>query len=116
MKRNFIFFDFDGVIADSFSPAFEVNKMICPGITEDDYRKRLEGNINEWWEKTTDEKHTDKCRHDIDFFKEYLPKMEKSTIVFPGMKDVIVKLANLYSLIIISSTTTNPIRAAKRKI
>jgi beta-phosphoglucomutase-like phosphatase (HAD superfamily) len=42
-----VLFDFDGVIVDSFKPAFEVQKMIRPGInfSEDDYRKFFEGNV-----------------------------------------------------------------------
>ena len=48
MKTRYILFDFDGVIADSYAPAFEVQKMICPHLTEEVYRKRFEGNINDW--------------------------------------------------------------------
>lgn len=47
MKKPFILFDFDGVIADSFKLSFEIAKMICPHITEDIYQKRFEGNIND---------------------------------------------------------------------
>ncbi len=42
MGRKIVFFDFDGVLADSFDAAFTVNKMIHPLITEDIYRKRFE--------------------------------------------------------------------------
>jgi beta-phosphoglucomutase-like phosphatase (HAD superfamily) len=61
-KKKFIFFDFDGVIADSFSAAYAVNKMIFPSDTEDSYRKRFEGNINEAVS------HKDEPRANIDFF------------------------------------------------
>ena len=108
MKNKYILFDFDGVIVDSFKPAFEVNKKMCPIMTEDDYRKRFEGNINDW--KETDSKHDDRCRHDIDFFEEYIPKMKSQITVVNGMKNVIHDLSKQYSLIIISSTTTAPIQ------
>ena len=48
MKKNYVLFDFDGVIVDSFLHAFEVNKMIYPHLTEKEYRMRFEGNINDW--------------------------------------------------------------------
>jgi len=36
-----ILFDFDGVIVDSFQPAFEVSRILRPWMdfTKDDYRK-----------------------------------------------------------------------------
>ncbi|KKR07431.1 MAG: phosphoglycolate phosphatase, phosphoglycolate phosphatase [Parcubacteria group bacterium GW2011_GWC1_39_29] len=108
MKNNYILFDFDGVIADSFQPAFEVNKMMCPHLTEDQYRRRFEGNINDW--EKVDEKHTDQCRHDIKFFDEYIPKMKNQVTVVPEMAKVIGDLAKLYNLIIVSSTITSPIQ------
>ncbi|OGZ06520.1 MAG: hypothetical protein A2942_04910 [Candidatus Lloydbacteria bacterium RIFCSPLOWO2_01_FULL_50_20] len=108
MKKPFILFDFDGVIADSFLPAFEVQKMICPEVTEDAYRKRFEGNINDWEEPVN--VHTEKCRHDIDFFTEYIPRMKKGVRIVSGMKEVIVELGGNYSLVVVSSTITSPIR------
>jgi len=107
-KNNFILFDFDGVIVDSFAPAFEVQKMICPHITEDIYRKRFEGNINDWEEPIN--VHTEECRHDIDFFTEYIPRMEKDARVVPGMQEIINQLEKDYTLIVVSSTITSPIK------
>lgn len=108
MKKYFILFDFDGVIADSFRPAFDIQKMICPHITEDIYRKRFEGNINDWEEPIN--VHTEDCRHDIDFFTEYIPRMEKEVQIVPGMKKVIVELEKQYTLVVVSSTITSPIQ------
>jgi len=107
MKKPFIFFDFDGVITDSFQVAFEVNKMICPHLTENLYRKRFEGNINDW--ENPINVHTEKCRHDIDFFTEYIPKMKNGVKIIPGIKNII-ELEKNYTLIIISSTITSPIQ------
>jgi len=106
--KKFILFDFDGVIADSFRPAFEIQKKICPHITEDTYRKRFEGNINDWEEPIN--VHTKECRHDIDFFKEYIPRMKKEVQIVPGMREVIVELEKNYALIVISSTISSPIQ------
>lgn len=108
MRKKFILFDFDGVIADSFRPAFEINKMICPHLTEDIYRKRFEGNINDWEEPIN--VHTEECRHDIDFFTEYIPRMKNEVQIVPGIKEVIIGLEKTYTLIVISSTITSPIQ------
>lgn len=108
MTKKFILFDFDGVIADSFRPAFEIQKMICPHLTEDIYRKRFEGNINDWEEPIN--VHTEECRHDIDFFAEYIPRMKNEVQIVPGMKEVIIELEKTYTLIVISSTITSPIQ------
>lgn len=108
MKKKFILFDFDGVIVDSFAPAFEVQKMICPHLTEDNYRKRFEGNINDWEEPIN--VHTKECRHDIDFFTEYIPRMEKEVQIVSGMQEVINQLEKDYTLVVVSSTITSPIK------
>lgn len=107
MQKHFIFFDFDGVIADSFKTAFSVYKKICPQLTEDNYRKRFEGNINNWEDPAN--YHTEDCRHNIDFFTEYIPKMKKEVVAFPGIKEVIIELEKNYELIVVSSTITSPI-------
>jgi phosphoglycolate phosphatase len=113
MKNSFILFDFDGVIVDSFRPAFEVNKLICPYLTEDLYKERFEGNINDWIHSTT--VHTKDCRHDIDFFSEYVPRMKNEVQVVPGMLEVVAALEQISNLIIISSTTTSPIQEFLRE-
>lgn len=108
MGKNFILFDFDGVIADSFRPAFEIQKIICPHLTEDIYRRRFERNINDWEEPINI--HTEECRHDIDFFTEYIPRMKNEVQLVPGIKEVIIELEKNYTLIVISSTITSPIQ------
>lgn len=107
MKKPFILFDFDGVIADSFQAAFKVSKIICPSLTEDIYRDGFEGNINDW-EKSANI-HTEECRHG-DFFNEYIPRMKREVQIVPGIREVIIELERNHTLIIISSTITNPIR------
>src|SRR3989338_9289170 len=113
VKDNFILFDFDGVIADSFAPAFEIQKMICPALDEDSYRRRFEGNINDWEDPINT--HTAECRHDIDFFVEYIPRMRNEVQIKPGMTEVITQLGKEYTLVIISSTITSPIQEFMEK-
>jgi len=109
-KRKIILFDLDGVIADSFSIAFEINKIIDPLVsvgTEDDYRKLFDGNINDWGKNSAVAEKEVK-RIDREFFKRYIPQMKKVKM-FPGIKNVIAKLGKKYILLIISSTITSPI-------
>lgn len=106
MKRTLLF-DFDGVIVDSFAPAFEASKMICPHTTEEDYQRFFEGNIND--AVNIPVVHTEDCRRDIDFFEAYIPKMQHVPLV-GGMDEVIKTLAEAYRLVIISSTISAPIR------
>ncbi len=107
-KRKIVFFDFDGVIADSFSIAFEINKIIDPNIvSENDYRKLFNGNIAEWAVNSIPREEMDKISRD--FFEKYIPQM-KNVKIFPAMKKVIAKLGKIYTLFIISSTITSPIR------
>lgn len=112
-NKRFVLFDFDGVIADSFALCFKINKMVCPDITESDYKKRFEGNINDWDRVANG--HTKNCRHDIDFFSEYIPKMKEQVGVVNGMVRVVKELSEKYVLIIISSTITNPIKEFMEK-
>lgn len=107
MKSKFILFDFDGVIADSFDVAFDTVKTICPAITKEDYQKRFEGNIHEV--KHPESFHSNECKHDLDWFDIYVPKMKEKAKLFAGMEKLIFGLEKEYMLVIISSTITFPI-------
>ena len=108
-ERKIIFFDFDGVIADSFSIGFEINKIIDPDIvTENDYRNLFNGNIHDWAKGSSLEEKEIK-RINEEFFTRYIPQMKKVKVI-PDMKKMIVKLGKIYTLFIISSTITSPIR------
>ena len=104
--HKILFFDFDGVIVDSFDAALEVHKMIRPLTTAEIYRKRFEGNINESF---NDEDTAEIYNKDIDFTTEYIPRLLKCPL-FPGMIDVVKAVAQQSKLIIVSSTDTVPIK------
>jgi len=112
MKNNFLLFDFDGVIADSFDLSFEIQKKFWPQLTENECRKRFEGNINDVFNdlKAPNNSRTEEDRLSIDLFAEYCPRMINEAQVVPGMKEAIVELEKNYTLIVISSTITSPIK------
>ena len=106
MKKKIILFDFDGVIADSFEMAFEVNQIIDRSIvTKNDLRRLFDGNIYDQV-KLANKKESEKIHKE--FFKMYIPRMKEVQVV-SGMKEVITELAKTYTLLIISSTITSPI-------
>src|SRR3989339_1415110 len=109
MKKKIILFDFDGVIADSFDIAFELNKQIDPNITtENDFRRLFDGNINDWSKNSSHTEEEIKKIND-DFFARYIPQMKKVKMI-PCMKEVIAKLGETHTLLIVSSTIISPIR------
>lgn len=105
-KKGYIFFDFDGVIADSFDAAFAVNKIIDPHITEQEYRDKFLGNINE---AISLRRHSPEYNADIEFFSEYAPRLMKSPLC-KGMAEVVRRVTAECQLMIISSTTTGLIK------
>ena len=105
--NKIVLLDFDGVVADSFQCAFETQKGICPHITSEEYKKRFEGNLNDW--KEVESGHTEDCRVGVDFFSEYIPRMKAEVQIFSGMKEVVEQLASQYRIVTISSTLSAPI-------
>ncbi len=104
MERNFVLFDFDGVIADSFALAFDVGRTIHPHLTEDSYRALFEGNVYESLKAIdpTDRSH--------EYFSLFEPRAKAETHLIPEMDKVVAELAEEHPLIIISSTITMPIQ------
>lgn len=94
-----ILFDFDGVIADTFSFCHRIiNSRDL--IDEDEYRARFEGNINVTSKAKTSSKKDDKP---FDFFGPYTSAL-LNCAPNDGLADVIKSLSKRYTLIIISST------------
>ena len=100
-KDIIIFFDFDGVIADSFKIAFDINKLSRPSLTIERYRAAFNENINE-------AQLEDKVVRKIDFVREY-SKGFTSLDITPEIKNFIQKLAQEFQLFIISSTVGDTI-------
>lgn len=106
--KKIILFDFDGVIADSFQSALEVQQMICPHVTSLEYKKRFDGNIHEW--KDEGVIHTSECRFDIDFNVEYGSRMKNNVTIVPHIEDVLISLHKKYVLVVVSSTISGSIK------
>lgn len=98
-SAKIIILDFDGVIADSFHVAFEVNQLARPTLTEDRYKDMFNANIN-------DAKHTDPVVREIDFFTEYGKRFQDLGID-PEVKESLVELSKKFPLFIVSSTISS---------
>ena len=109
MKNNIVFFDFDGVIVDTFAFCFKIVDS-REFITESEYRQRFEGNV---YDATRKFKKPD-TKVD-DFFLSYTPELMKCDPV-EGISKVIEELAKKYTLVIVSSTETSPIDMYLRKV
>jgi len=104
--KKIIFFDFDGVIADSFGIAFEIGKQKNTGIkSDDDFRNLFNGNINDW-KKDFYGSIEEIKKIDDEFFALIAPKMSEVNL-FPDMEKVIKELAKSHGLVVVSSTRSD---------
>jgi phosphoglycolate phosphatase len=114
-KRKFVLFDFDGVIADSFSVCMKTARNLCVHITEEQYRAAFEGNVYEKHAEMMSPTHGPECHHDRDWFEIYIPLLEAEGKLVPGIEEVITALAHRYVLIVISSSVHSPIQGFLEK-
>lgn len=115
MRRKFVLFDFDGVIADSYSIAWQTAQTMCTRVTEDEYKAAFEGNVHERHDEMMSADHGSACRHDLDWFNIFTPLFEEKAQLFRGMGEVIEELSHSHVLIIVSSTITSPIQGFLEK-
>jgi phosphoglycolate phosphatase len=98
-----ILFDFDGVIVDTFSFCYRIMNS-RDAISEDFYRAKFEGNINDAFKKP--EQNPD--AKPFDFYGQYNPELMSCQPNEEVVK-VIKELARNHMLIIISSTISSSI-------
>jgi phosphoglycolate phosphatase-like HAD superfamily hydrolase len=104
--RRTVFFDFDGVITDSFAAALATSKKRCMHMIEEVYRKQFEG--NSWLNYDdigNDGKDHSQCNHNLDWFGTFSTIFRESDALFGMMDSVVRGLAKDYRLIIVSSSS-----------
>jgi len=118
MKR-LLLVDFDGVIADTFELCLGIREKLGNPIAEDEYRTLFEGNIYEE-SKKRDQKLSKKTKSEEqrrakgDWYDYYTPGLVGIDPI-KGMPDVIKKLSDSYTLVIVSSTANKPIEDYLKK-
>ncbi len=105
-EQKFVLFDFDGVIADSFSLSYAIQHHFFPRLTEQAYREMFGGNIYES-HKLLIESESPVTREE--WFAKYMPRMKDEVHLFKGMDSIVRKIADQYALVIISSGTNHVI-------
>jgi phosphoglycolate phosphatase len=106
MKPKAILFDFDGVLVNTFDFCYEINTICNPQLTPDDYRAKFHGNINECIPSKQTHAATGAP---LDFFAHYTPELMKRNVE-EDIRELVRDLSTSYSLFIVSSTNTEPIR------
>lgn len=104
--KNLVFFDFDGVIVNTYDMSFDIARILNPqlgsALNDEKYRRYFEGNIHE---EIAKEKLRQK--NDVtDFFSEYDRRLHAHHRPGDMMDTVIRELASRYALFVISSTPT----------
>ncbi|MCL5435491.1 MAG: HAD hydrolase-like protein [Patescibacteria group bacterium] len=112
--KNLIFFDFDGVIADTFEIAYSIMHKKFPSLPKEKYREGSEMNINEAIKVWKKHGLATKQLPAFDFFKEYTPRTLRLNPI-PGVPQAIRLLQNDFKLLIISSTISSSIRRFLKK-
>ncbi len=114
-QRNFVLFDFDGVIADSFGVCMKTARNLCTHITEEQYRAAFEGNVYEKHKEMMAPDHGSECHHDRDWFEVYVPALEAEGKLILGIREVITGLSHHYILIVVSSSINSPVQGFLEK-
>jgi phosphoglycolate phosphatase-like HAD superfamily hydrolase len=106
MSIKAIFFDYDGVIVDSFRDIFDIYRKICqhlnikPPANINEFREIYGYNHKECWKNLgIKQKDTEKVQ---ELFKREL--VQESYELFPGIKKIILNLNTRYDLFLISGS------------
>lgn len=100
MARKFVFFDFDGVIVDTFNICFEITRMKNAAIDEEGFRGIFEGNIHEAIEKG----HLKQENNFVDFPAEYASRIASCAPIDP-IPQIIEELASSFELAVLSANS-----------
>lgn len=101
-SKKVILFDFDGVLIDALSHAYDIHKAVNPHFTWEQYESLSDGNFHEEYQKMTTHAQPE------NFFAQYSEKL-KTVSVEDQMALLIKFLSKKYILHIISSTHSDVI-------
>jgi phosphoglycolate phosphatase len=99
-----IIFDFDGVIIDSWEHSYKMNLREYTDTTPEEHRQLFNGNIYNVMATRVPNNPIDTEEKEKWFQEEYYPK-KLALPMFPGIEEVIKKLASKYILTINSSAS-----------
>jgi HAD superfamily hydrolase (TIGR01549 family) len=99
--KKVIIFDFDGVIIDSWEHAYRGNLRSWPDLKIEEHKNLFTGNVFEEASKLPPGKYSKE--EDMRWFTEEHNLTKKDLPVFPGIKEVIKHLSEIYTLVINTS-------------
>jgi phosphoglycolate phosphatase len=102
-KKNWLIFDFDGVIVDSFDAAYKLSQHLLKTKDEASYRALFQGSIADVLKQKLSPRVITR------FFQQFNRAMLAQPIV-PGMADLITAVSKDYNLAVVSSSTTGGIK------
>lgn len=105
-NRPFIFFDYDGVLINTFLEALETNHDIGIPLTADEYRQLFTGNI---FSSVLKKHPKDALELATQYVKRYYERTHRMNI-HPSMEHLIRNLAQKYYLCVISSGSERTIK------
>lgn len=103
-----IFFDFDGVIHDTFELNYQISLEFNPGLTRDKYKDFFNGNLYDFQEQILKKKFT---KNDHDQFFDKLEVLYSSLRLEEKVKSGLISLKKKYKLFIISSNRESMIKS-----
>lgn len=104
--KKIVFFDFDGVLVDSFEISYLIAQKINPGLTKEQQKELFDGNFYDNLELKKGKSAADE--DNSLFYKEYIPELMKLSPI-ENISQVLKELKNIYRLIVVSSTISSPI-------
>ena len=108
-KKQILFFDFDGVIVDSFKMVLSCWQKIHPDVTETQFRDLMRGNFYKNYEQAYPASAKDHHKRYQDFFLLYEHALLQMLPV-KGMREVLEQMVQNHALFILSSSSEEPIR------
>lgn len=101
MKSEYVLMDFDGVIANTFQMCYEISCQVWPGLTREQYVEKFKGDVNETL--------TEIKSAGLNFFALYSARILDQKLV-TGMDDMLKFLGQNFTMILVSSTESEPIK------
>lgn len=112
--KKIIAFDFDGVIVDSLKLSYDINKDLLPDLEYDDWRTWSEGNFHEIVRNRDDIKFLFN-EENYGYFRQRYDREVVNILPIAGIKNILNKMHEKYTLVVISSNSQKSIELYLKK-
>ena len=112
--KKIIAFDFDGVIVDSLKLSYGINKDLLPDLDYEDWRTWSEGNFHEVVRNRDDIKFLFN-EENYGYFRQRYDREVVNILPIAGIKNILNKMHEKYTLVVISSNSQKSIELYLKK-